>query len=276
MNPDETVYESIDLYLNGKLEGEALSAFTDKLESDKEFSILVLNQKAANDIIIGNRLSLVKQMMDADFKANDVKNTITKWGLGGLLGLSLLACGVFYLSDKSAPATSYELARHVNKIPSNNISSNPDKQHTKQINQPSYKKAAIHIIAGTDTTNIKAPVTGTHTYSDKENNTFSPVNGFNQKITDINDVNQLSDNSINIQKKDICLGVIIEGILAIDAACANKNDGEIHIIENSMRGGQAPYTYSLINQANDTIRKETTSFVSLSTGQYKLFFEDAN
>lgn len=281
MKANEIIYEWIDRYLNGQLEGEELSAFTHKLESDAEFSTLVENQKAANVIILGNRLAIVKQMMDADFKSTGNKNTAAKWGLGGLLGASVLIGSLLYFSDSTTPvpssSTNFTYPIETQKQSSNTQSPEPDKEIPGRTYQPLDKK--IDTSAAIDTVNVKTFSTGIIEHSDFATNPVSKLSNGSINPVNIDSIqvkNQLPGSNKNILKPDICLDVVIEGILRVDAACTYASDGEIHIIENSMKGGLSPYTYVLINKTNDTVRQKTTSFVSLAKGQYKLLFEDAN
>jgi hypothetical protein len=281
MKPDEIVYEWIDRYLNGELKGNELSDFTNKLTSDGDFSALVQNQKAANDIILGNRLSAVKQMMDENFKSTDTKNnTATKWGLGGLLGVSVLISGILYFSDNTViPISSFSSTTVSNNIvetqkqSSNILASKPDEKLHEEVFHPLYEK--INKPSSADRTLLldvqKSSDNATNTTTERINQSIHPTS-----VDTIQIKNQVLTTPINIQKHDLCLGVVIEAILTVDAACTNKTDGEIHIIENSIKGGQSPYTYILINKSHDTMRQKTTDFVSLSAGQHTLFFKDAN
>lgn len=292
MKVDENTYETIDLYLNGELEAEALQSFVDKLGSDTDFSILVCNQKVANDIILGNRLSVVKQMMDSDFKSKYTKNNNTKWAIGGLLGLSLLTCSILYLNNTASITSSKQYVETKKTILKS--SSNLSYQNTNNGNNESNKKSTKPMSLAQPI--IKNPVASNYKNSDFTNSisSTSEKKSLNKNtqlsIDTIYKKNSITENSINTkyqtniledsyitnQKTDICAGVTIEAILTVDASCLNKNNGELHINKQSLKGGQSPYTYVLITQTNDTIRQEKTSFVSLPKGQYKLYFEDAN
>jgi hypothetical protein len=279
MKPDDIVYEWIDRYLKGQLEGEELSAFIHKIESDVDFSTLVQNQKAANAIIVGNRLAMVKQQMDADFKASDTKNR-AKWGLGGVLGVSVLICSIVYLSDTTAPIMPSNKRLIVQQRSIHVSSSTLEKASVESASKQLHKNTIMPVAI--DTVRIKTFPSEIHQSSGFDNNTISDQknrmgNNVNQSILDTFAIKNHPPNiNKNVGKADICSGVTIEAILTTEAACSHKTDGEIHINEKSMRGGQYPYMYILINTSNDTVRQKTSSFVSLAAGQYILIFKDAN
>jgi hypothetical protein len=279
MKPDDIVYEWIDHYLKGQLEGEELSAFIHKIESDVGFSTLVQNQKAANAIIVGNRLAMVKHQMDADFKASDAKNS-TKWGLGGLLGMSVLICSVVYISDTTAPIIPSNKRSIVQQQSIHVSSSTIERLSVEPTSQQLHKNTIIPVAV--DTVRIKSFPSEIDQSSSFGNTIISEQknrisNNATQSILDTVAIkNQRSNINKNIGKTDICSGVTIEAILTTEAACSHKADGEIHINEKSIRGGQYPYMYILINTSNDTVRQKTNSFVSLAAGQYTLIFKDAN
>ncbi len=278
MKPDENLYEWIDGYLNGELNDEALSAFMHKLESDKEFSALLQNQKAANDIILGNRLMQVKQMMDADFKAADNKHKTGRWRLGGLLGTAAIVGSLLYLSNKTALTKSFVDTNTGTQqsIPHTAPSDLHKEAPVHKQQQYKNKSAQTQAVTDTATTNLLLP--GTH--SGVEISAFyeikKPNNLHQTTIDSVLIKNQLPGIYKTTEKTDLCKDVVIEGILRVDAACLHKNDGEITIIEGSVKGGQSPYTFGLVNQATDTLRQKTRSFTYLAAGQYNLFFEDAN
>ena len=283
MKPDEIIYEWIDRYLTGQLVGEELSAFTEKLASDATFYLLVENQKAANTIILGNRLAQIKQQMDADFRSKDTKRNLTKWGISGLLGISVVICTLVYRSD--IPESEPTAPQQINdpKFASVNRSSKHTEHPAEEKTLSSNIHTGIYRPAETTDSGNKKSLPDLNPNAGFDTNTTSYIQktgstNFNEAVAEEQKINtnQFTDTHPGKPKTELCQGVTIEAVLTIDAACANKYDGEIQIAEHTVKGGLAPYTYTLINKTNDTVRQQSPSFVSLHAGQYTLFFEDAN
>jgi hypothetical protein len=221
---------------------------------------------------------MVKRMMDADFKSKDSGSG--KWWLGGLLGSSILVCSLLYVSNKTKPETAptATAVTDIQKTVSEATLSKPGQKHTGQV--PLHQLSPQHLLTA-DAIPVK---TASPQLNPQEGMSAGMSTDLqNQKpdmykaIADTAHIkNALSETNNVIQKTDVCMGVSIDGILSVDAACTNKNDGEIHIREESLKGGHAPYTYILVHASTDTIRQKTASFVSLPAGSYKLFFKDAN
>jgi len=159
-------------------------------------------------------------------------------------------------------------------------SSTLEKPSLESSSQQLHKNTIIPVAI--NTVRIKTFPSEIHQSSSFENCTISEPknrmsNNVNQSILDTFAIkNQPPNINKNVGNADICSGVTIEAILTTEAACSQKTDGEIRINEKSMRGGQYPYMYILINTSNDTVRQKTSSFVSLAAGQYTLIFKDAN
>lgn len=101
MRDTTEIYEQIDRYLSNSMESNELNEFQNQVNSNSELFELVEMQKAANEIIVGNRLAGLKQMMDADFAQMDEgKPSKLKYWLGGAF-IATVIVGTIMYNDKN-------------------------------------------------------------------------------------------------------------------------------------------------------------------------------
>jgi len=115
MKDTTEIYEQIDRYLSNNMDSSELHEFQNQVNSNSELFELVEMQKAANEIIVGNRLAGLKQMMDADFAQMDtVKPSKLKYWLGGAF-IATVIVGTIMYNDKDEKAVTKIVAPITNE-----------------------------------------------------------------------------------------------------------------------------------------------------------------
>lgn len=106
MRDTTEIYEQIDRYLSNSMESNELNEFQNQVNSNSELFELVEMQKAANEIIVGNRLAGLKQMMDADFaQMDEVKPSKLKYWLGGAFIATVIVGTIMYNDNDEKEVT---------------------------------------------------------------------------------------------------------------------------------------------------------------------------
>ena len=72
-------YETIDLYLKGKLSNEEKYAFEKKLASDESLQKLLKIQESANQVVVTKQLMKLKAKMSADIAQMDRNRKYRIW-----------------------------------------------------------------------------------------------------------------------------------------------------------------------------------------------------
>lgn len=74
------------------------------------------------------------------------------------------------------------------------------------------------------------------------------------------------------EQEDICSGTRITGEIITTSTCKHKSEGSIKVFENKVKGGEAPYTYSIDGENFDA----KTTFKNLSKGDFTIKIKDKN
>lgn len=88
----------------------------------------------------------------------------------------------------------------------------------------------------------------------------------------IKDTKPIDDSKKSIVQTFVCDGVTIQFDYTTTASCIKNSSGKIQLLAHSIKGGTPPYTFGLGGENFSS----STSFSSLSSGNYDVFVKDAN
>jgi hypothetical protein len=268
MNPEYDIHEQIDLYLDNKLSGEALSLFNSKLANDVDLQEMVEAQKMANEIIFDNEMIRLKDRMREDLSNDGTsgKSNLNKIIISSLLIISASVGGYVYLSSDSQQSkgklltdqkeTDYNAANSV-------VSEDNSKDKNEFFRKPSSKEKLSVVLEDTTKENFSNG-TPENLLSDINN---SGENSSENQITKP----EIKENLKEENNKYNCNEIKIDGIAKVNVGF-NTNEGTIIIDKKTVRGGKAPYLFS--------IDKETftasSQFEYVQEGTYTIYIKDHN
>ncbi|MBX9851254.1 MAG: gliding motility-associated C-terminal domain-containing protein [Cytophagaceae bacterium] len=256
MNPEYHIYEQIDLYLKGKLQGAELEAFEKKLASDPAVQKMVEVQRIANKVIVTKQLAGLKAQMAKDL-ANDPPAGTSAKNIILLSSLAVLISGaVFFFVNKKEDKK--VISENIQKENNNNIPEEND-INTESVIKPEKKKIpkTYSEIIAQDTDKVTA--------------TTLPKEEEQKILEEIREENPNIDTT-PVTKINKCDGITMKVPLDVKEACRDVNDGSITIRFENIEGGQGPYKFSI-----DKGEKYTKNYIfrNLEKGIYPILVKDS-
>ena len=268
MRPELETYHLIDSYLNGKLEGEALRAFENQLQSDPAFAEEVSFQQLTNEVVIGSSYDSLRSQMTKDIDKIDASAKTKTWSLYTVATFILLtgAVSTYYYTHNKGSETK----------PANTKDSNPTTQVVTSQTTPgatvtqSSKTASVQKTTQENNTNINTKESVAATADTQT--AVVPTPNIQQRTPEkaTPDVkNPLPvEEVIKTTKENPCN---INAKIQSSPSCVNESTGTILI--GGVTGGTAPYEVYLM-ELSASARRGGYSY--LKSGTYTIRITDAN
>lgn len=288
MKSDIAKYELIDLYLEGKLEPEEMIAFKQKMQSDPVFAEEVEAQHAANEIIIGDRLHQVKEMMEGDFRNGKVRASGSNpgWWIGVAFVLALTS--VIFLNRGSMENANrtvtdktqapYKSAGH--ETPEKGTGVEVESRDEIATGKKGLKEQALRA--------NKEPSSGQAENSGPERTENHDKRLEDQKLQekslaapmkkDSGAVKQERESSL--RREENCASLSAEVSFNVTDACNGKGDGKLILTEVKANGAKAPLRFALLHEGQEAQVQhahfqESYVFEGLLPGRYMLWVQEA-
>jgi len=260
MNPEYKLYEEIDRYLRLEMHPEELQAFEGRLLLNQEMQEVLEAQKLTNELIIDRELVHLKNRMQKEMSNSNGTNRWTKTVL--VSSALIVASGaLFVLIDQHTTEPKKESATVTEKISGEEVS--PKEIIVKENNQVVKKSTSIH----------QSPATVS--LSPVENKEEVPVNSSKENISPIVTETKQENNpvepikTVNEPHTVNCAEVTIQADAKVVYGFQDEAP-RIVVNQRSVKGGVAPYAYSLDNKTYTS----SAEFEDLKDGNYTLYVRD--
>lgn len=309
MADNKRTYQEIEDYLQGRLDEDSLAQFEAELNSSGSLQQQVQAHRLADELVIENRLRSVNKMLKAEqSRALRRKRIKIASGIAGALLMAGIT-GWYLLNNSDntvsqnnnttqtknvqiAKDTSHTPDTHTQSTNFDTVSRQPapgsgtslskKQSKTQPETAPAASQKEQKHIAGADTgqtpaktsgENMQAvkkqddmPVTGDSISTGKAvQDSILPVDKRQKSVHKDSNTTEKQPTS----KEDPCAGVHIAVKYETEAACPDKQEGAIRILQ--VKGGQAPYSYAV---SGPDARQEDMH--ALAAGMYTLKVEDAH
>jgi len=273
MSEETQIWEQIDRYLSGEMNPTDRDVFEQAIASDKQLAEQIEASKIASEVVVGFEVLKLKAQMTKDLAKP--KNNLGKYGLGLLALITVSGVAYFGLNSPGSKPRS---------ATSEAVSSGP---------------AQVGTLAATDEGTSNTPVaSAVNSPKTKEGTALVTKELANQKTVEeprkevsaakeavviqksieepakhkvsTEDKKEVSNQTL--KKVDVCEGLSIQMDLYTSASCKGGHTGAIHVKMQTLKGGQAPYTFS----TDAEHYTDASALVDLEAGSYKLFVKDAN
>lgn len=268
MRPELETYHQIDSYLNGRLEGDALRSFEQKVQSDAAFAEEVEFQKLTNQVVVGASYNDLRAQMTKDIDRIDASDTIKKWSLYGVAAAVLLsgAAGIYSYSTNSSETTQTKAAEEVRTAQRSAsaeessvaaVTKNPKSQSSILEAQTSAPKVQEAITYKIDSQQVI-------TSSPQPSHTIVP-----EKTTpEIRTV----EPTVVPGALNPCAQVQLSARITTTPSCTNESTGSIAV--SAVTGGTKPYHIALDELSASARTKESYAYLKAET--YTVRITDAN
>lgn len=272
MSEETQIWEQIDRYFSGEMNPTERDVFEQAIASDKQLAEQIEASKIASEVVVGFEVLKLKAQMTRDLAKPN--NNFGKYGLGLLALITVSGVAYFGLnvptsktmsnqSEITSPMPQAVDARPADVATSEEpTTSHVSSQQTKDLKVVVKKEDANQKVAeklGIDALNSKEVVV-----LPKSNE--EPIK---HKVS-TEDKKEVSSQAV--KKIDVCEGITIEMDLYTSASCKGGHTGAIHVKMQTLKGGQAPYTFS----TDAEHYTDASALVDLEAGSYRLFVKDAN
>jgi|GEM_PF-5022424 len=269
MNPKYDIYEEIDRYLIKQLSEGELVIFTTKLKNDPSLQELVDAQKLANEIIIDHELVKLKERMRQDLRQGGSENT-SNWGKIILLTVAVSSTALYSYTQFSNPSEQSSIKEESIK----NTSSLPETTENTLLAVTTDNKHTA--FTKTNTTEENQAIIST----EQESSSLAIENKVEQTTsTHLQNKNAVKSD-LTEQKAYVlehspvisCETVKITADVSVDYGHQNYEDATIIVQKQTVKGGTAPYSYSL----DEAAFEKENRFDGLKDGVYHVSIKDYN
>ncbi len=271
MNPKYDIYEEIDRYLNEELSEAELDAFNKKLSADAEFKSIVDAQKLANEIIIDQEMIKLKARMTKEMNADNTGSG--PWGKLLILSAVVVTSAALYTYSQYSSTEAETIKEITVAAPTkqqvvveenqNSTSLTPVVQNNKNNSVEANKVEPTITKVPDETTPVVEPPKDIAV--DKET-PHVPV-----QIPAKEEVKQAAMAAEQLAKVN-CATVHITAQVHVDYGFDNDGEATIVIDQLSVKGGKAPYSYSIDKSAFDN----DTRIAGIKDGTYHVRIKDGN
>lgn len=265
-------FELIEDYLKGKLQGQTLIEFENKLASNSNFASKVEEHKAMQEMLITQGLletrdklqALRKQKISNERRNNNGNN---EWFKG--IGYSIIILGVvmgiymFYPKDKNAVEVRSVVAKNNNENSTIGNVLNPT-QDIITITSPEVNSHDID----SSSSNLNPIIQKTDSLVNTSL-TYVPIDTQAVKPPE----NKSSDHQNTppaIAPNDLCEAVTIRAKIQTEPSCEDKSTGSLTL--SQVVGGKGPYKYTL----NNLETSRSLTFDRLPGGNHEVKITDIN
>lgn len=275
---DENIYQQIELYLAGKLSGNDLTTFEQKLAADAEFAELVENHFLMSELIKGQHLAEVKGMMDADFEAGKVESSTNKkwWLFGGLV----LTGALLYVGINSQNSTESTKVI-INEKPEIGVVSVPQKtQQLKEVKPIAHSETSKTITTEKEkiSSNQTKVVTKQPVEIHKPQAITEPLPVINEKPEKVVTKSQSEKNSVELvtPKVEVKCAIEAKALILAEPTCASETTGLLTIEIQYVKNAKQPYQFKAIDSYGHSIIQKNLEFRSLASEFYTVSLLDAD
>lgn len=270
MKPEYELYNQIDNYLNNKLSEAESQEFAQKLLVDTELAQQVKLQSLTNELIIENRFNEIfaNAATTYDKEKSNLRNKLLTAGAAILVASGALL--YFYGGNKTEtpsqnissdslavtsvvePRINQDIVLSPNELVAKNsvIVSNPDKKQEIETNN-AVTNTTENVIAAKE-----SQVTSTEILSREEVKH-----------------EQVVDKGTKAAIINLCENIVITAHVYQTPACEDENNGSIAIATTTIKGGKAPYAFSIDGGMHF---QKSANFSNLAAGNYNVTIKDGN
>lgn len=271
MNPKYNDTELIDRYLSQALGEDDRARFEYRLETDADFAYEVRAQKAANKIIIGKELLELKAQMQKDlggspggFKYYLNYNVL----IPVAVGLAVLTSAGYYYFKQQSMVVEGNKGKLVQKV----AAEKPFKTNVNSVEDPKeQEKGFVRVQQAKVISDGKQDPTRDITETIEDFTNRKPDHSVDTAIITQSVAAKPADPVDAPAAVDPCDGFLPSGQVETVETCRNETNGRILIKPESIRGGKAPYMFSLNNHNSF---KKKTEFTYLAKGTYSIYIKD--
>lgn len=284
MSTEQEKYYLIDRYLRGELAGVELEDFTQKLSNEPGFAEEVAFQKEVNELISVNAYHELRKQMTEDIanldkgKGNSgFSKNISLLLVAGLLSFAG-AGGYWLLSDKQVEQTERTPVKE--KSGSYQPASQNDIQVAASGVSPVVRESST--LLKSKATKATKPVGGNEVSESVSNSdivsnvsvdtftTPAPLPPPQESGIITNEADPVVSEHSAVAA-DPCANAVIKARWTTSEACQARNDGRIEVEENTIQGGEEPYSIELYSGAQ---KVSASDFDRLYSGYYTLKVSD--
>ncbi|MDF2454400.1 MAG: hypothetical protein K0R51_393 [Cytophagaceae bacterium] len=268
MNPKYDIYEEIDRYLSGELSEAELDAFNKKLSTDAEFKSIVDAQKLANEIIIDQEMIKLKARMNKEMNADNMGSG--PWGKLLILSAVVVTSAALYTYINYSSSDKEEDKKVLIDMPLA-IHVPPTKEQTKEAESISKEKVNS-IPSSKEVIDSKFESTTIVPSQEKKTETIVPVTETIPVFIPQKEEVKQAATAVEQLAKVNCATVHITAQVRVDYGFGNDGEATIIIDELSVKGGKAPYSYSIDQSAFDGDARIS----GIKDGTYHVRIKDGN
>ncbi|HTF82813.1 MAG TPA: hypothetical protein VL947_13850 [Cytophagales bacterium] len=267
MKPENNeIWEQIDRYLNHNMDVVERQDFEAAMAQDDYLAAQVEASQIAVEVVVGHEVLKLKSQMQKDLAAPKYK----KLYIAGILLISstiglYLAMEVPSILKTDAPKVSTQ--QRDGNIRIQETSPDTETQKNMIVSKPEKKTQGT---IGVDTIQLDSLI------QTKKVNPTSPsvlhkADSIKTIITS-STPKEVPTLPHTIEEKSLCADITIAVETSTVPSCDNRPTGEIHVKKETIKGGTAPYLFSL--NARNNFGSE--DFTHLKPGVYHLYIKDAN
>lgn len=271
MRKEENIYELLEKYEKGSLEGKELEDFKTRLQNEPELQKKLEVLKSTNKLVILNRLREVKGLLieeESKVKGRDGNGSKGKTIIG-LTILAVLVGSIFIWSGKKSDniIITKDQNRPIQKTAKNNPVIIPENEEVKEVitsGSIEKKKPAEQKEKTKESARLFIPGE-----LKTKNETQSPVI-IKEKDSTVASADETpttvaaTDSSTTTEKTKPCDNTKIQAGINRKEPCKADDNGEISVTQ--VKGGTAPYRFIL----NETDESLNGLFTGLKEGKYKI------
>lgn len=276
MTDDLQIWEQIDRYLSGTMTAKEQEFFKANMASDEQLAEMVEASQIANEVVVGHEVLKLKDQMSKDLQKP--KTSGASFGVAILLLTSIVAGGAYFISTLQRPeeAARQSVLVQQQSLPSKDSSARQEAPRESNIQALKQEPAAPSVkgttVAKNDVKTDKVVEKPTHGPTVVEATPDKQVASAPQTSIQGKKVEATpSKPNPTVEKTDACSGAIVLS-LQTSPSCIGESTGSIHINNQTVTGGKAPYRFA-IHADGDFSSGDITG---LASGSYTLYIKDAN
>lgn len=261
------------------MSAEEKAAFEQNMNADTKNAID--NQIAVRKVVKGDRLLKLKEQMIKDLSTKGTSNHFWKSFVLGSVIVATIATGGFLLWDSTSKNVTADQAetdksKNIGKVSPEGASSSETFSNSENANIEETPQSA------NDVQNFENETTPDVSINKNEATIPTKTNGGSTSTSHTNDYAEPNNEHLAITEEEetsegrqtnttICKDVAINAIVVTIPTCKGDANGKIIVLENTITGGNAPYEFSINEEA---FQKEGL-FSKLSKGDHVISIKDS-
>jgi hypothetical protein len=266
MNLDDIILEKIDRYTRGMMDGEERVSFEKEIAYNERLQRKIELSMIVDQMVVAKEALKLKEQM-----RKDLYKSKPNWGV--YLGMALVGIaaggGVFWAYHQTQKGGNEAKPQvHTAEI---TTKTSPNES---TLAVPTSKEAEVNPKTAPVVKDpiAKAPLVAQVSPQGlvKKEEKAIPKEERIQNPKEIHEVVEKRENASNpVQSINPCVGLQGDVDFSVLPSCKGEETGAVYIRTETVKGGTAPYTFSL------GTRQSTSSFDHLASGQYDLWIKDA-